>query len=84
MSEYVFILGAGASAHAEVPMMAGFLDRMRQLYSPGWPDPWKKLLGPGTRERFKYEEREFADIIPKLRDWYKLPPATTVTKITNR
>jgi len=42
MSEYLFILGAGASAHAEVPMMAGFLDRARQLYSPHLQAPWKE------------------------------------------
>lgn len=42
MSEYVFILGAGASAHAGVPMMAGFLDRARQLHRPGLRPPWSE------------------------------------------
>src|SRR5689334_12065685 len=33
MSEVVFILGAGASKHAGVPMMAEFLDKARELYA---------------------------------------------------
>jgi hypothetical protein len=40
MSEFVFILGAGASAHAKVPVMAKFLDRARELYSPNMGPPW--------------------------------------------
>ena len=42
MSEYVFILGAGASAHAQVPLMARFLDQARNLYSCGISSPWKE------------------------------------------
>lgn len=33
MSEYVFILGAGASKHAGAPLMVEFLDRARELYA---------------------------------------------------
>jgi hypothetical protein len=42
MSEFVFILGAGASAHAKVPVMAKFLDRARELYSPNMDPRWKE------------------------------------------
>lgn len=42
MSEFVFILGAGASAHAGVPVMAKFLDRARELYTPSMGHPWKE------------------------------------------
>jgi hypothetical protein len=42
MSEYVFILGAGASAHAGVPVMDGFMDRARQLYHPSLEAPLKE------------------------------------------
>ena len=42
MSEFVFIFGAGASAHAKVPVMAKFLDRARELYSPNMGSPWKE------------------------------------------
>jgi hypothetical protein len=35
MSEVVFILGAGASAHTGAPLMAGFLDVARDLYAIG-------------------------------------------------
>ena len=42
MSEIVFILGAGASAHAKVPVMAKFLDRARELYTPNIGAPWKE------------------------------------------
>ena len=41
MSEYVFILGAGASVHSGVPMMAGFLDQARKIYSEGVENTWK-------------------------------------------
>jgi hypothetical protein len=42
MSEFVFILGAGASVHAKVPVMAKFLDRARELYGPNMEPPWKE------------------------------------------
>jgi hypothetical protein len=42
MSEFVFIFGAGASAHAKVTVMAKFLDRARELYSPNMGSPWKE------------------------------------------
>jgi hypothetical protein len=42
MSEFVFILGAGASAHANVPVMAKFLDRARELYTANMGPPWKE------------------------------------------
>src|SRR6202162_1492931 len=41
MSEFVFILGAGASVHAKVPVMAKFLDRARELYGANMDLPWK-------------------------------------------
>ena len=48
MREFVFILGAGASAHAKVPLMATFLDRARELHSrnmdPLWRDHFDKVL----------------------------------------
>jgi len=42
MSKYVFILGAGASAHAGVPMMAEFLDRAREVYEDDLRAEWKE------------------------------------------
>src|ERR1700730_4967651 len=42
MSKYVFVLGAGASSHAGVPMMAGFLDRARELYEGDIGVQWKE------------------------------------------
>ena len=41
MSEVVFILGAGASAHAGVPLMARFLDEARRVYSEGIDNYWE-------------------------------------------
>jgi hypothetical protein len=45
MSEFVFILGAGASAHAKVPVMAKFLDRARELDGLNMESPWKEHFG---------------------------------------
>src|SRR5260370_5804800 len=42
MSQVVFILGAGASKHAGVPLMADFLDKARELYAAGAADRYQK------------------------------------------
>jgi hypothetical protein len=42
MSKYVFVLGAGASAHAGVPTMAGFLDRARDSYESDTGVQWRE------------------------------------------
>ena len=41
VSKIVFILGAGASAHAGAPMMAGFLDRARDIFAPSPGPEWE-------------------------------------------
>ena len=42
MSKYVFVLGAGASVHAGVPTMAGFLDRARDSYESDTGVQWRE------------------------------------------
>jgi len=41
MADIVFILGAGASAHAGVPVMAKFLDRVRRIGERALAPPWR-------------------------------------------
>jgi hypothetical protein len=54
MADTVFILGAGASAHAGVPVMAKFLDHVRLL--------GKQTKGPPWQESFDHVINALADL----------------------
>jgi hypothetical protein len=42
MSDFVFILGAGASSHTGAPVMGNFLDKARRLYAAGENNPYQR------------------------------------------
>ena len=72
MSKIVFVLGAGASAHCETPLMDNFLVEGFYVYNLDTDvrGRFQRLLGLGAIQKFHYNdasfERAFVDVVKVL------------------